>query len=148
MMPEIYGTVANIILVGITAPTALMLIISKKHPDIHPALFVALLGEAAIAIVMSHWWVALLFVLIFGFVFVRSIGVIDRWRKTSMEPAEHLPRWARNSPSPEGTMTTLDRSQRMIEAPRTPRALPGPGYHRPERVAERTGEIPQLKRKS
>ena len=127
---ETYAVVGNALLWGLIIPIIGLRFAVKSAPELYPVMLFGFLAEAVLSLILLYWWLGLLFAVLFFVHLVFYSKVYRHYSVKNLTAAEYNPSWAR--PTAEMQIRTDLRR----------------GYHRPERVNERTGEFPQLKSKS
>lgn len=155
MNAQLYGTLAEVVLWSVMVPLIVAQFLVQREPALYlPALF-GMLMESALAVLLDNYWLPVILVLMFLVDLVRYIVRIDEYYETYNQfygiPKEYLPSWARDTPNLAETMHGLEQKNiavtgELIYPPKpadipTKKTTKRTGYHRPEAVAERSGEF-------
>jgi len=127
MQPQMY---ANILIWGLIIPLIAIRCSVKTEPVLWPILLIGFLGEAVPCLMLFYWFWGGLFALLFAAHLLMYARVYRRYQ-INIRAARHTPPWA----------------EHKLEIQRALDSRPA-GYHRPDVVAQRTGELPQIKKKS
>jgi hypothetical protein len=156
---NVYGTLAQVAFWSVMLPLIVGHFFVAREPVLYVGLLWGLLAEGLLAVILGYYWLALAFVLIFMMQFMNFMMSYelfqDSYQKRFGMPKQHLPGWLRDTPNLDEKLTILDApiSQavigEIIDKPRpgdlpTTKSRRTVGYHRPEVVIERTGEVNKL----